>query len=160
MSQDYAAALGARLRAVRRQRGMSLLQVEQESAGRWKAIVVGSYERGDRAVTVPRLAELAEFYGVHTEELLPGDGAAAPPAVGGRTLRIDLERLAALPAQQAGPLARYASAIRSQREDYNGKVLTIREQDLQSLAVVYDLHPDSLTDLLIECGVAGRSHAG
>ena len=39
--------------------------------GRWKAVVVGSYERGDRAVTVQRLAELAEFYGVPVYELLP-----------------------------------------------------------------------------------------
>src|SRR3712207_7216687 len=31
----------------------------------------GSYERGDRAVTVQRLSELAIFYGVPVSELLP-----------------------------------------------------------------------------------------
>jgi len=68
---DYAKALGSRLRAIRTQQGLSLHGVEEKSRGRWKAVVVGSYERGDRAVTVQRLAELAEFYGVPIHELLP-----------------------------------------------------------------------------------------
>src|SRR5207344_3148755 len=71
MSQDYAHALGARLRAIRAQQGLSLHGVEEKSEGRWKAVVVGSYERGDRAVTVAKLAELADFYGVPVAELLP-----------------------------------------------------------------------------------------
>ena len=40
LSQDHAAALVARLRAVRRQRRLTLLQVEHQSAGRFNAIVV------------------------------------------------------------------------------------------------------------------------
>ena len=79
---DYAKALGARLRAIRTQQGLSLHGVEEKSRGRWKAVVVGSYERGDRAVTVQRLAELAEFYGVPVGELLPDaapSGASEPP---------------------------------------------------------------------------------
>src|SRR3981081_2680554 len=59
---DYAKALGAKLRGIRQQQGLSLHGVEQKSGGRWKAVVVGSYERGDRAVTVQQLAEPAAFY--------------------------------------------------------------------------------------------------
>ncbi|HEY8728011.1 MAG TPA: helix-turn-helix transcriptional regulator, partial [Acidothermaceae bacterium] len=79
---DYAKALGARLRAIRTQQGLSLHGVEEKSRGRWKAVVVGSYERGDRAVTVQRLAELADFYSVPVAELLPDatpSGASEPP---------------------------------------------------------------------------------
>ncbi len=72
MSSEYAKQLGAKLRAIRTQQGLSLHGVEEKSQGRWKAVVVGSYERGDRAVTVQRLAELADFYGVPVQELLPG----------------------------------------------------------------------------------------
>jgi transcriptional regulator with XRE-family HTH domain len=72
---DYSKALGRRLRAAREQRQLSLRGVEAESGGRWKAVVVGSYERGDRAVTVERLAGLARFYGVPVVSLLP---AGAP----------------------------------------------------------------------------------
>ena len=68
---DYAKALGARLRAIRQQQGLSLHGVEEKSNEKWKAVVVGSYERGDRAVTVHKLAELADFYGVPVSELLP-----------------------------------------------------------------------------------------
>jgi hypothetical protein len=46
MSTDYSRALGARLRAIRNQQGLSLQGVEDKSHGRWKAVVVGSYERG------------------------------------------------------------------------------------------------------------------
>src|ERR1700712_5719512 len=68
--REYARALGTRLRAVRSQQRLSLHGVERKSAGKWKAVVVGSYERGDRAVSVARLAELAEVYGVPISELL------------------------------------------------------------------------------------------
>jgi transcriptional regulator with XRE-family HTH domain len=152
MSQDYAHALGTRLRAIRMQQGLSLHGVEEKSEGRWKAVVVGSYERGDRAVTVAKLADLADFYGVPVAELLPESrpsrrGVTAPKLV------IDLQRLAELPAHQAGPLARYAAAIQSQRGDYNGKVLTIRSEDLRSLAVIYDMTPEDLTQQLVDWGV-------
>jgi len=150
---DYAKALGARLRAIRTQQGLSLHGVEDKSEGRWKAVVVGSYERGDRAVTVQRLAELAEFYGVPVGELLP-DGISIP-AAGDPTPRliIDLEQLSQVPPEQAARLARYAATIQSQRGDYNGRVLSIRQEDLRSLAVIYDASPHSLTEQLISWGV-------
>jgi transcriptional regulator with XRE-family HTH domain len=156
---DYAKALGARLRAIRTQQGLSLHGVEEKSKGRWKAVVVGSYERGDRAVTVQKLAELANFYGVPVAELLPGgapSGAAEPPP----RLVIDLERLQQVPTDKAGPLMRYAATIQSQRGDYNGKVLSIRQDDLRTLAVIYDQPPSTLTEELIAWGVLNPEARG
>ena len=66
---------------------------------------------------------------------------------------LNLESLGSLPADEAGPLARYASTIQAQRHDYNGKVLSIRAEDLKSLAIIYDMSPDELTSRLIEWGV-------
>ncbi len=152
MTSEYARALGTRLRAIRTQQGLSLHGVEEKSEGRWKAVVVGSYERGDRAVTVQRLAELADFYGVPVSELLPAGGpsAAAEPAP---RLVIDLGRLQSVPQERAGPLARYAATIQAQRGDYNGRVLSIRQDDLRTLAVIYDEPPSVLTEQLITWGV-------
>lgn len=152
MSSDYAKALGARLRSIRTQQGLSLHGVEEKSLGRWKAVVVGSYERGDRAVTVQRLSELAEFYSVPVNELLPEREAVIAVEQAPRIV-IDLERLATVPREQGAPLARYAATIQSQRGDYNGRVLSIRHEDLRSLAVIYDATPTSLTEQLITWGV-------
>ncbi|MDQ6656763.1 MAG: transcriptional regulator [Actinomycetota bacterium] len=150
--QDYAHALGSRLRAVRNQHGLSLHGVEEKSTGRWKAVVVGSYERGDRAITVAKLAELADFYGVPITELLP-DVSLSPQSTPSAKLVIDLERLAELPTYQAGPLARYASTIQSQRGEYSNRTLTIRAEDLRSLAVIYAMAPSALAEQLVGWGV-------
>jgi transcriptional regulator with XRE-family HTH domain len=152
MTSDYVRALGARLRAIRTQQGLSLHGVEKKSKGRWKAVVVGSYERGDRAVTVQKLAELADFYGVPVGELLP-EGRTASSAAPAQKIVLNLERLFQLPPDQVGPLARYAQAIQSQRGDYNNKVLSIRGEDLRSLSIIYDLSEGELTERLIEWGV-------
>ena len=73
-------------------------------------------------MTVQKLAELAEFYGVPVSELLPGD-AAPTPLVPSPKLVIDLERMGQLPEDKVGPLARYIATIQSQRGDYNGHIL-------------------------------------
>jgi transcriptional regulator with XRE-family HTH domain len=153
MTTPYAKALGAKLRAIRTQQGLSLHGVEEKSEGRWKAVVVGSYERGDRAVTVQRLAELAEFYGVPVAELLPEGAASAAASEPPPRLVIDLERLSDVPADRAAPLARYTATIQSQRGDYNGRVLSIRQEDLRTLAVIFDETPSQLTEQLITWGV-------
>ena len=69
-------------------------------------------------------------------------------ASGGRSA----ESLAGV-AQGASFLARYAAAIQSQRGDYDGKVLSIRAEDLRSLSIIYDKTPGELTDQLIEWSV-------
>jgi transcriptional regulator with XRE-family HTH domain len=63
--------LGRRLRAVRRLRGLSLADVEEQSGGRYSAAAISSYERGDRNLIVERLAGLANFYGVSLVDLAP-----------------------------------------------------------------------------------------
>src|ERR1700722_1594567 len=159
MPSEYAKTLGARLRAIRTQQGLSLHGVEEKSRGRWKAGVVGFYERGDRSVPAQKLAELAEFYGVPVSELLPGDvmPTIITPAP---KLVIDLERMAQLPKDKAGPLSRYVATIQSQRGDYNGRVLSIRQEDLRSLAVIYDKTPGDLTEELISWGILDADARG
>src|SRR3954447_20178655 len=118
MSTDYSRALGARLRAIRNQQGLSLQGVEDKSHGRWKAVVVGSHQRGGRAATGQRLSDLPVFFGAPCSALLP---AARPSSAVTTNTKIvlNLESLGSLPADEAGPLARYASTIQAQRPDYN-----------------------------------------
>jgi transcriptional regulator with XRE-family HTH domain len=153
-NEEYARAVGDRLRNIRTQKGMSLHDVQDASEGRWKAAVVGAYERGDRNVTVARLAELAGFYGVPVTELLPdeADPPASAPAAPARVI-LDLEQLDRLPEQQRAPLTRFATAIQVQRGDFNGRVLTIRQDDLMALAILYQTTAEDLSHRLGEWGL-------
>lgn len=153
MSEKYAKALGMRLRAIRQQQGLSLQGVEEKSEGRWKAVVVGSYERGDRAVTVQKLSDLAAFYGVPMSELVPGAAQYRAAREQVPRLVLDLERLQHLELEEAAPLTRFVSTVQAQRGDYNGKVLSIRQDDMRTLAVIYGEPPSQLAERLTEWGV-------
>ena len=153
MADNYAKALGMRLRAIRQQQGLSLQGVEEKSDGRWKAVVVGSYERGDRAVTVQRLSDLADFYGVPIGELLPGAQEIGAATEAPSKLVLDLERLQHLELGEVDLLARFTASIQAMRGDYNGRVLSIRQDDLRTLAVIYDEAPSQLAERLIGWGV-------
>ncbi len=59
-------AIGARLRALRVQRGMSRHDVEVASGGRWKQASVGSWERGYRAI----IADLDDYIERRARELV------------------------------------------------------------------------------------------
>lgn len=161
---DYQRRLGNRLRAIRQQQGLTLHQVEERSNGTWKAVVVGSYERGDRAVSVTKLAELAEFYNVPISALLPAEeGHAVGSGVregAPRKLQLDLRALSRSDLDpELRPLSRFAHTIQLQRGDFNGSVLTIRGEDLRSLSVIFGASPDDLIARLEDEGVLTTSPA-
>ena len=152
---DYQRKLGARLRAIRQQQGLTLQRVEELSEGKWKAVVVGSYERGDRAVSVAKLSELGEFYNVPVSELLPKDDlpaaqSSAPPS----RVMLDLRRLSRSDLDpELRPVSRFAHTIQLQRGDFNGNVLTIRGEDLRALSVIFGTEPGDLVNRLEDEGI-------
>ena len=150
---DYGKALGDRLRKIRIQKGLSLQEVQQTSDGKWKAAVVGAYERGDRNVTVTKLSELAEFYDVPVSEILPDDGSPQSPGNGRRKVVLDLSGMDRVPEEDRDPISRFTTAIQIQRGDFNGKVLTIREDDLMALALIYQTTADELARRLDDWGL-------
>jgi transcriptional regulator with XRE-family HTH domain len=151
-NEAYAKVLGARLRAIRMQQHLSLHGVERKSGGKWKAVVVGSYERGDRAVSVQRLAELAEFFGVAVSDLLPREdiqtttGGGAPPL---SRIVLNLEKVSALTDPKADVLQRFTASIRRQRGDLGMRTLPVRHDDLRTLALMYDTTIEALTQRLM-----------
>jgi transcriptional regulator with XRE-family HTH domain len=149
--------IGDRLRAIRRQQGLSLHDVEGRSGQEFKASVLGAYERGERALSVGRLLRLAELYDVPPDQLLPKgtdiEIDLTRAADDQRALTIDLVRLSQLEEPDAEVLARYASTIQLQRQDFNGRMLTIRRDDVRVLAAVLGRTPDKLGDRLDELGL-------
>jgi transcriptional regulator with XRE-family HTH domain len=150
--------VGERLRSIRRQKGLSLHDVEARSGTEFKASVLGAYERGERAISVPRLMRLAELYQVPGDQLLPRE-AGVDIDVTQRddafeeSFTIDLERLRALDDAEASVLSRYVSTIQLQRQDFNGRLLTIRRDDLRVLAAVLGRQPEELARRLDELGL-------
>jgi transcriptional regulator with XRE-family HTH domain len=69
----YVIRVGGRIRSIRRQKHLSLQHVEAASDDEFKASVLGAYERGERAISVPRLQRLARFYRVPVDQMLPRD---------------------------------------------------------------------------------------
>jgi transcriptional regulator with XRE-family HTH domain len=150
---EYARALGERLRAIRVQKGMSLHDVQEASSGRWKAAVVGAYERGDRNITVARLADLSNFYDVPVSEVLPEDEYRSNAPEPRKRVVLNLGELERVPEAERDAISRFTHAIQIQRGDFNGRVLTIREDDLMALALLYQTNPADLARRLDEWGL-------
>ena len=142
---DYSIRLGERIRVIRRQKRLSLQDVEARSEAEFKASVLGAYERGERAVSVPRLHRLAEFYDVPVDQLLPAAdvevvveaaGVEPPAWLPGQKVVIDLAALVDAMGPEVELIRRYLGIIQVKRQDFNGRVLTIRQDDLQALAAL------------------------
>ena len=162
-SADYARLVGERLRAIRRQKRLSLQEAEELSGQEFKASVLGAYERGERAISVPRLQRLARVYQVPVDQLLPreaGDGRdggyldltqAAPSEP--RKVVLDLAHLDDISGPTGEMLRRYVAMIQVQRQDFNGRVLTIRRDDLRAIACVLDTPTESAIERLEQLGI-------
>jgi transcriptional regulator with XRE-family HTH domain len=165
MPLSYARAVGDRLRNLRRQQSLSLLAVEEASGREFKASVLGAYERGERIISVLRLQRLAQLYGVPVDQLLP---RSVPPTrevgvavssnghvpAADQPVTIDLSRLASLEAPETDVLRRYVSMIQIQRGDFNGRVITIRREDVSALGRVFEVDEQSMRNRLVDLGVS------
>lgn len=174
---NYASKVGERLRAVRKQKRLSLQAVEADSSQEFKASVLGAYERGERSISVPRLQRLARFYNVPVDQLLPRDvgpdGAWAHMRDGTSDevdvrpasrwddeddkVTIDLTRLETVGGPERDLLRRYLSMIQVQRQDFNGRMITIRADDVRAIGCLFDLTLDGMRRRLDDLGL--RIHA-
>jgi transcriptional regulator with XRE-family HTH domain len=139
--------VGARLRSIRQQKGLSLHEVEAMSDEEFKASGLGAYERNERVISVPRLIRLAQVYGVPTEQLLPKEVEVDPGATAtdlSEGFAVDLSRLQECREPEALALARLVAMIQAQRQDFNGRVLSIRANDLRALAYFLLSTPEDL----------------
>jgi len=160
LNPAYAKEVGLRLRDIRRQQGLSLQAVAEASEREFKASVLGAYERGERMISVLRLQRLSQLYGVPVDQLLPrvpaagrGVHGSGDPGSQTRRVKIDLARLETTQFPERDLLKRYVGMIQLERGDYNGKVITIRAEDLRSLARMLETDEEALLDRLDELGI-------
>ena len=141
MDQGFNVAMGGRLRAARRRRGLSLTEVEALSEQEFKASVLGAYERGERSLSVQRLARLAALYDLPVHQLIPPHEQAEAPSESVGT--IDLERIGEM--DEAAIFDRFLSAIHLMRHPEPAGMV-IRRSDmaiLTSMLESVDAAPNS-----------------
>jgi hypothetical protein len=168
-AQTYARRVGQRLRAIRRQKGLSLQDVEAASGHEFKASVLGAYERGERIISVPRLQRLAGYYEVPVDQLLPpppelgrvgsasrdgngddDDTGSGPTITRSATEKVtfDLTRFRDVADPELDMVRQYLNSIQVMRQDFNGRMLTIRRDDIRAIAGMFGTDPGALVERL------------
>lgn len=128
--------IGKSLRDIRRQQELTLKQVEIKSRGVWKAVVVGSYERGSRTLSIEKALRLCQFYGVPFSALTE---SSQPNESDETQLRIDLAELRKFEKSEdkfSNELARLVAHLIKRRNDWNGHLISLRRSDFETLALM------------------------
>jgi len=154
--ESFSREVGRQLRSLRLQRGLTMRAIERRSEGQLKPGMLSSFERGERVLSVNRLAQLARFYDVPVTALLPPHRTAgplpkmvaAPPA-----LTFDLTRMQRVDSGDMRLVRSFVSDVRRQRRQPCGDELTLRSSDLRTLAIMHRTPPDVLLHRWRQLGI-------
>lgn len=157
-NQPTPESVAKRLRQIRKSRGWTLHDIERRSNGSIKAVVMGSYERGMRAISLVRAIELADLFEMPISELL-GD-PTRPSYAELPFQRFDLRQVGrltdSLQDQKVIQLHNYLAAIAQRRGDWNGEILTLRATDLDTLTLLMEMGQNQLLNWLSEWKITLR----
>jgi transcriptional regulator with XRE-family HTH domain len=142
--------LAASIRRIRKSRGWTLKEVEEKSNGKWKAVVIGSYERCDRALSLNKAIALAAFYKVPLEELL---GITPPTQALNERITFDIRRVKDSREESLKALQRFITTVCGARRDWNGELLSVRSSDTLALSAAIHMPPAQLKDALHAYGL-------
>jgi transcriptional regulator with XRE-family HTH domain len=132
------------LRQIRQAKSLSLSDVETLSKGALKAVVLGSYERGTRSLSVRRALQIAELYEVPLSVLLTGQSTTSRSGL--ERVMIDLRRVRSTKEDGLNQteltnlesLRRYLRGVTLMRNDWNGEVISLRSSDIEVLSLLGD----------------------
>lgn len=141
-----------KLRQIRKSKGWSLQDVEIKSKGKWKAVVVGSYERSDRAISLKKAIDLMSFYQVPITELFAEKSISAGASTLTTSIIIDQRALSNSDDARLIGTKRMISSLAARRKDWNGEVLSLRASDLHFLSILLELNDDETMKYLKEGG--------
>lgn len=141
-----------KLREIRKSKGWSLQDVEKISKGKWKAVVIGSYERSDRAISLKKTIELMDFYQVPISALFEEEMARSSNDEPFDSLILDQRLINKSTEENLVGIKRLVSFITLRRRDWNGEVLSLRSTDLQFISILLNKRPEEATTFLKENG--------
>ncbi|CAN2197883.1 Cro/C1-type helix-turn-helix domain [Candidatus Nanopelagicaceae bacterium] len=135
--------INSTLRAIRQSKSLSLSDVETLSEGRIKAVVLGSYERGARSLSVKRALQIAALYQVpiseifgHSEKLERSNGTKIILDL--RLINHRVQQEDRFELDKYTHLSRLLQKIVRTRQDWNGEVISLRTTDIATLTVLFD----------------------
>jgi transcriptional regulator with XRE-family HTH domain len=143
--------LGRTLRSIRVKRKWSLKQFEIACNGKIKDVVLGSYERGSRSISVSNLEIISNTYQVPISALM-GESEVSSIKIQGRVI-IDLrkirESLVTTNSETLSLLNHFTKTIVSMRNDWNGEILSLRSSDAAFLTMISRSKDEELKNYLI-----------
>jgi hypothetical protein len=104
---------------------------------------LGSYERGERAISLERFFELARLYGIPADRLLARVLDRLAPD-GRAEIVIDLNQLELLPGEEPRLATDLVRRVGRQRGQRLSDVINLRGGDLEALALDSGVDPDTL----------------
>lgn len=128
--------IAARLRELRMRKRLTLLDVQRLTNGAIGSVVLGSYERGARALSVKKLIQLATFYEVPVDQLISGNQKVVRPLELKSTIDFQKTRNRGQTDVDVAVLAHFLTGIAHLRGDWNGQIISIRESDLRIIALI------------------------
>jgi transcriptional regulator with XRE-family HTH domain len=119
-----------KLRRLRQIKGFTLDEIEKATAGEFKSVVLGAYERGTRAISLSRLERISTFYEVPIIYFFAGESEKSSM----RRWIFDLRQIRKLldngnEERHILSIVSLVKAIANLRNDWGGEFLTIRESD-------------------------------
>lgn len=159
-------SISLNLRKIRRGKNLSLADVERLSEGRIKAMVLGSYERGSRALSVRKAVLIANIYQVPLADLIdPLHRENASPTVQSSQSRmiVDMKKLVLLTTKdentdakterELDPIYRFMKRIVESRQDWNGEIISLRSSDITILSILVTMNESQCLEMLYERGL-------
>lgn len=122
------------LKVLRRKKGLTLEECDSASGGKFKAVVLGSYERGTRAVSISKLNQLSEFYDVPVSYFFSIKNVSTE----GKWV-FDLRRLRESDTRDfpINFISNSLGRIAALRADWEGEILSIRESDRECFEIIF-----------------------
>lgn len=143
-AQTQIETLQNRLRLIRESKKYTLSQVAKLSKGQLSAIALGSYERGDRAVSANKLILIAELYSIPVSELFaPNTNYMSETRVS-----IDIRKILTTTNSAAQKVTEVIRNIARMRGDWNGEVISLRAVDLNSFLLFTGLTLEEIQTVL------------
>ena len=145
-AQTQIETLSTRMRLIRESRHLTLVQAARLSKGQISAIALGSYERGDRAVSARKLITIANLYQVPISELFEAPRNFMPE----EQVSIDVRKILTTSNPVAQKITEVLRNIARMRGDWNGEVISLRGQDINNFQVFTGLTPEEIKEVIAE----------